>query len=222
MVKAAGFELRIVQLWVRNLTDSANLFRETHSNIKCTLKLTPWLPRWPPYCKNDQLTLWPLLVLITHLHSPLPITWSSFSARAMGLLLQDWTGAHYQTARRAFFDYKTLRGHTRTLPNLMAAFFISEFEGFCTFFFELPDCTGAHYQTARWLFFTNLGVSAHFWLPDFTGLPPRWWLLFLPPKTDHFKYYYTLITLLHSLRHRPLLLHTPQVTWLFSINFSSE
>jgi len=31
-----------------------------------------------------------------------------------------------------------------------------------------------------------------------------------PPKTDHFKYYYyTLITLLHSLRLRPLLLQTP-------------
>jgi len=106
-----------------------------------------------------------------------------------------------------FFDYKTVRGHTRTLPNF-TAFFISDFEGFCT----LPECTAA---------FFNLRVSAQF-LDYHTvrGLQPRWWLLFSPPKIDHFKYYYYAhITLLHSLRLRPLLLHTPQVTWRLSTNF---
>jgi len=64
MVKAAGFEPRIVQLWLRNLTDSASSFRATHRHIKCTLKLTPWLPRWPPYCKMTDLHLDHFLYLL--------------------------------------------------------------------------------------------------------------------------------------------------------------
>ena len=42
MVKAAGFEPRIVQLLVRNLTASANSFRKTQSRIKFNLKLARW------------------------------------------------------------------------------------------------------------------------------------------------------------------------------------
>ena len=42
MVKAAGFEHRIVQLWVRNLTVTANSFRETQSHKNVNLKLVRW------------------------------------------------------------------------------------------------------------------------------------------------------------------------------------
>jgi len=74
------------------------------------------------------------------------------------------------------------------------------------------------YQTVRRHFlFDYKTVRGRAWyqslrrLPDCTGATTQMTpLLFFPtPKTDHFKYYYSLITLLHSLRLRPLLLQTP-------------
>jgi len=64
MVKVAGFEPRIVQLWPLNLTESACSFQVTHRHIKCTLKLSPWLPRWPPYSKMTDLHLDHFLYLL--------------------------------------------------------------------------------------------------------------------------------------------------------------
>jgi len=126
MVKAAEFEPRIVQLWLRNLTDSASSFRATHKYIKCTLKLAPWLPRWSPYCKMTDLHLDQFLYLLqsdTHYYQSRGLVmWSSYSAGAMEVLLQDCTGAHYQTVRRLFFP-----------PNLW---------GLLPILFLLPDCTG--------------------------------------------------------------------------------
>ena len=55
---------------------------------------------------------------MTLFHSLLPITWSSFSAGAMKVLLQDCTGARMLPNSTAnFFDYKT----TGTLPDCTAA-----------------------------------------------------------------------------------------------------
>jgi len=183
MVKAARFELRLVQLWVRNLTNSANSFQETHRHIKCTLKLPPRLPRWPPYCKMADLHLDNFLYLLhsyTHYYQSrgLPLAqgpWRYFYKTVRGREC-------YQSVRR-FFNYKTVRGHTHTLSNFTAAFFISEFEDFCS----LPDYWPA--------FFEFEGFYPIFGLPDCRGLPPWWWLLFLPenrPVSILLCTYYTL------------------------------
>ena len=116
-----------------------------------------------------------------------------------------WGRACYQIVRR-HFACKTLWGHTRTLPNFNSAFFISEIEGLCTIFLTarlygdtVPDCSAGGAVS-------NLGgLCQLFDYQAARGVPPRRWLLFSPPNTDHFQYYYyALITLLHSLRLRPL------------------
>jgi len=186
MAKATGFEPRRVQLWVRNLTDSANSFQERHRHIKCTLKLTPWLPRWPPYCKMTDLHLDQFLDLLqscTHYYQTRGlVTWSSFSIGFMEILLQDCTGANHQTARRLFFPE-----FFRLLP-----------------IFWLPDCTGKptswwqNFFSRKTILFNNIimqllhscihcdldnscsilhksrdGFRPFFGLPDCTGTLPK-------------------------------------------------
>jgi len=171
MVKAAGFEPRIVQLRVRNLTDSANSFQETHRHLKCTSKLTPWLPRWPPYCKMTDLHLDHFLYL---LHS----CTLSYQSRCLSL-------AHATKMYGDIFYYTTVRGHIRTLPNFTTAFLFPNSRAFTHFL--LQDCTGAHYQTARRSDFEFWGLLPISWLPDCRGQPPWWWQLFSQSKTDPFQ-----------------------------------
>ena len=65
----------------------------------------------------------------------------------MDVLLQDCTGARMlPNCTTNFFDYKTERGYTRTVPNFTAACFYFLFEGFCTFLTTRPY--GVHYQAA--------------------------------------------------------------------------
>jgi len=96
--------------------------------------------------------------------------------------------------------YQTVRGHThaRALPKTLRWLFLFDYKSV-----RGREC----YQTVRRLFLS-------FRLPDCTGAtnPMTAAAAFFstPSKTVHFKYYYyTLITLLHSLQIRPLLLQTP-------------
>jgi len=106
----------------------------------------------------------------------------------------------YQIVRRLFWLEDSTGTHAHD-TKFYGGFFISKFEGFCTLFLN--------YQTVR-RHTTRLhagrrgfefrGFLPTFLLPDCTGQTPWRWLLFSPPKTDHFQYYYSLITLWHSLR----------------------
>jgi len=163
MVKAAGFEPRIVQLWVRNLTDSANSFQETHKHIQCTLKLTSWLPRWPPYCKMTDLHLDHFLYLLhccTHY----------YQSRGLPLARGPWR-----------YFYKTVRGRARY--QTVRRLFYFQIWGLLHILW-LQDCTWAHYQTARRLFSPNLGgfLPILFHYQTACGQPPWWWQLFSSRK----------------------------------------
>ena len=123
----------------------------------------------------------------------------------MDILLQDCTGrACYKTVPRLFFTtrlYGETYTHTRTLPKTLGRFFLL-----------LQEYTRAvHYQTARR---RRAGTSVYFFrLLDCTAATTPMMSAFFPAENRSFKYYYyTLITLLHSLRLRPLLLQTPRVT----------
>ena len=105
------------------LPNQPTLFKKHNRHIKCTSKLTPWLPRWQPYCKMTDLHLDHLLYLLHSCNH-------YYQSRRLPLAQGPWRyfcktvrGAHYQTARRAFF-------------------FSPEFWGLLPIFF-LPDCTGA-------------------------------------------------------------------------------
>ena len=126
---------------------------------------------------------------------------------------------------------------TGSATPMMAAFFPVEKRSFslillCTYYILAFTCNLDHscsilksrdgfyhffdYQTVRGLItplhggFEFVGACAHFLLPDCTGANTLMMAAFFPVENDPFRwYYYTLITLLHSLRLRQLLLHTP-------------
>jgi len=124
--------------------------------------------------------------------------------RAMEILLQDCTGARMLPNCTAnFFDYKTVCGHTHTHTHTHAI------ENFTAAFFIITRLTRGH--TTR--LHGGRRRARGFDLFDHQtarGQPPRWRLLFFPRRKTIILN--IIITLLHSLRLRSLLLQTPQVT----------
>ena len=89
------------------------LFKKHNRHIKCTSKLTPWLPRWSPYCKMTDLHLEHFLYLLhscTHYYQSRGlVTWPSFSAGAMEVLLQNCT-VHTTSLHGGFYFFPNLEG----------------------------------------------------------------------------------------------------------------
>ena len=153
---------------------------------------------------------------------------SRYQALRLGLLLQDCTRALYQTTRRrpggekqsptspmptAAASPRTLHKVTRSSYSVERAMEVLLKDG--TGARMLSNCTATFflfdYKTVRGPHTTRLQGGG-----GGRGQPTRWRLLvllFFQSENRSFKYYYyynTLITLLRSLRLRPLLLQTPQ------------